>query len=127
MVILFDTSAWIEFFEGTDKSKAVEEIIKNVENYTSEITFAEIVNWCFKNQIEDKVVEYIGGIKKGSKILKLDEAIIISAGKLNFERKKIVKNWGMVDSLILATSLLYDLKILTKDSHFKGLENVEIL
>ena len=127
MVVLFDTSAWIEFFDGTDKSKLVEETIKTKEIFTSEITYAEIVTWCLRNKLEHKIRDYVEGIKKGSKILELNETIIISAGKLNYERKKVVKNWGMIDSLILSTALFYDLKILTKDSHFKGLENVEIL
>ena len=125
--MLLDTSAWIEFFQDTDKRGIVENILRTEENFTSEITFAEIVNWCLKNNIEHKIKDYIGGIKKGSKILYLNESILITAGKLNYERKKIVKNWGMVDSIVLATSLVYDLKILTKDNHFKGLENVEIL
>jgi len=125
--MLMDSSAWIEFFQGTDKSKVIENILKTEENFTSEITFAEIVNWCLRNNIEHKIREYIEGIKKGSKILELNESIIISAGELNFKRKKIVKNWGMIDSLILATALLYDLKILTNDSHFKDLGNVEML
>ncbi|MEK6984093.1 MAG: PIN domain-containing protein [Nanoarchaeota archaeon] len=125
--MLLDTSAWIEFFQDTDKRPIVQNILKNEENFTSEITFAEIINWCFNYKLENKAKEYINGIKKGSKILMLNEAVIIYAGKLNYERKKIVKNWGMVDSLILATSLLYDLKILTKDSHFKDVENAKIL
>src|SRR3989344_6549975 len=126
-MMLLDTSAWIELFQGTEKTLVVKNILEKEENFTSTITFAEVVNWCLKNSKEDKITEYIEGIKDGSTILDLNEAIIISAGKLNYERKKIVKNWGMVDSLILATSLFYDLKIITKDSHFKDLENVEIL
>ncbi|MBI2652134.1 PIN domain-containing protein [Candidatus Woesearchaeota archaeon] len=125
--MLLDTSAWIEFFQDTDKCPIVQNILKNKENFTSEITFAEIVNWCFKNNLEHKIKEYIEGIKNGSKILELNEVIIISAGRLNYERKKIVKNWGMIDSLILATSLVYGLEIITKDKHFKDLENVKIL
>jgi predicted nucleic acid-binding protein len=70
---------------------------------------------------------YINGIKNGSTILNLNEAIAIFAGKLNFERKKNVKNWGMIDSIILATAQIYNLKILTKDSGFRDLPNAEIL
>ncbi len=125
--MLLDTSAWIELFQESDKTAIVKNVLETEENFTSAITFAEIVNWCLKNNIDDKIIEYIGGIKKGSKILELDETIIISAGKINYDRKKIVKNWGMIDSFILATALLYNLKILTKDFHFKDLENVKML
>ena len=125
--MLLDTSAWIELFQGTDNTAIVKNILETGENFTSAITFAEIVYWCSRNGLDDKISSYLDGIKNGSTILSLSEAIAISAGKLNYERKKTVKNWGMIDSLILATSLIYDLKILTKDSHFKDLENAEIL
>ena len=125
--MLLDTSAWIELFQDTDKTAIVKNILETQENFTSSITFAEIVNWCLRNNKEDKITAYLEGIRNGSNILDLTEAIIISAGKLNYERKKIVKNWGMAYSLILATALVYDLKILTKDSHFKDLENADII
>ena len=127
MVMLLDTSAWIEFFQGTEKGKKVGNILRTEENFTSIVTFAEIVNWCLKNNIQDKIKEYIAGIKNGSTILELNEPIAIVAGKLNYERKKIVKNWGMMDSVILSTAQIYNLKVLTKDSQFKDLLSVEIL
>ena len=101
--MLLDTSAWIELFQETDKTAIVKNILKTEENFTSAITFAEIVYWCSRNGLDDKISLYLDGIRNGSTILDLNEAIIISAGKLNYERKKIVKNWGMVDSLILGT------------------------
>ena len=125
--MLFDSSAWIEFFEGANKSKEVEEVLKSEEIYTCIVTIAEVVNWCLKNNIENKISDYIEGIRNGSTILNLNGQIVIVAGKLNYERKKMIKNWGMVDSLILSTALFYNLKILTKDSQFKDLSNVKIL
>jgi predicted nucleic acid-binding protein len=125
--MLLDTSVWIEFFQGAEKSKRVEDILKTEENFTSIITFAEVVNWCLKNNIQDKIKDYIEGIKNGSTILGLNEPIVILAGKINYERKRIEKDWGMMDSIILATAQIYNLKVLTKDSQFKDLPNVEIL
>jgi predicted nucleic acid-binding protein len=125
--MLFDTSAWIEFFQGTNQGKKVRWSLKTEENFTSIITFAEVINWCLRNNLENKIDSYVNGIKKVSGVLDLDENIITLAGRLNFERKKMVRNWGMMDSFILATSLLFNLKILTKDLQFKDLKNVEIL
>ncbi len=125
--MLFDTSAWIEFFQGTEKGKKVQEFLKNEENFTSVVTFAEIINWCLRSKLESKTSPYTKAIKKGSEIIKLDETTIILAGRLNYERKMVVKNWGMIDSFILATSLLYDLEILTLDVQFEDLPNAVIL
>jgi predicted nucleic acid-binding protein len=57
----------------------------------------------------------------------LDQKICILAGKLSFQRKRLIKGWGMIDSLILATALVSNLKILTGEKHFKDLPNVEML
>ena len=125
--MLFDSSAWIEFFKETEKAKRVEEVLKSEENYTCIVTIAEVVNWCLKNDLENKIYEYAEGIINGSTILDLNMQIVTVAGKLNYERKKTVKNWGMIDSLILAASQIYNLKVLTKDSQFKDLLDVELL
>jgi predicted nucleic acid-binding protein len=123
--MLLDTSAWVEFFIKSEKGEIVKKYIKTGECQTSIATLAEISNWAMRENLNGK--ELTDFIILSSKLLHLNSEISFLAGKLNFKRKKIVKNWGMMDSLILATSLLYDLKILTKDLHFKDLENVEML
>jgi len=65
--------------------------------------------------------------QSSSDVLDLDEEIAILAGKINFENKKKIKNWGMLDSFIYSTARLYGLKTLTGDKHFKDLEEVEML
>ncbi len=127
MVMLFDSSAWIEFFSGTESSKRVEEVLKSEENYTCIVTIAEVANWCLKNNLENKILAYVQGIVNGSTILDLNIQIVTAAGRLNYERKKTIKNWGMMDSIILSTSLFYDLKILTKDPQFNDLSSIEML
>jgi len=125
--MLLDTYAWVEFFKGTNKGKEVKEILKKERCYTSIISIAELVEWCLKNNLETKIGEYIKNINKISIILNLDEEIVLLAGKINHERKKKIKGWGMIDSLISATSISYNLNILTGDIHFKDLSNAKIL
>ncbi|MEK6891820.1 MAG: PIN domain-containing protein [Nanoarchaeota archaeon] len=123
--MLLDTSAWVEFFIKSEKGELVKNILKTEKCCISIVTLAEIANWALReNQNGRECVKFIAS---SAKILDLSNEISFLGGELNFQRKKIVKNWGMVDSLILATALIYDLKILTKDNHFKDLENVEIL
>jgi len=40
------------------------------------------------------ITAYTEGVRKGSRILNLSEAIALAAGELNFDRNKTVKNWG---------------------------------
>mgnify|MGYP001063585790 CR=1 FL=1 len=125
--MLLDTYAWIEFFRGTDKGKKVREVLRAERCYTSIVSIAELVEWCLKNNLGARIGEYARGMARGSVVLGLDEQIAMIAGEINHERKKKMKGWGMVDSLILATAISYNLNILTGDSHFKDLSNVEIL
>ena len=127
MVILLDTSAWIEIFQDTDKGKVVEQIVRNNETFSSAATFTEIVHWCWRNGLERRIMDYLDVIKKCSKVLPVSEEICIAAGMLNFERKRIKQKWGMLDSIILATAQKYGLKIVTKDHDYEDLPDTEVL
>jgi len=120
-----DTCSWIEFFAGTQKGKEIEKILNEKACYTSLISLAEISNLFLKTKQDLSIA--LERIKHLSVILNLDQEICILAGIINFHRKKLIKNWGMIDSLILATAIVNNLKILTNDEHFKDLSNVEMI
>lgn len=123
--MLIDSYAWIEFFIGSDKGKKVGKILEDEKNFTSIVSVAEIVEWCLKN---GKDVEYFTNVMKNySVILNLNEHICKFSGRINFERKKKVGGWGMIDLFILATALMYDMQILTGDNHFSDIENAVML
>jgi len=122
---LLDTYAWVEFFKGTEKGAKVNEIIKSMQCFTSIISLAELSEWIERENLNRN--EIIGGVKKSSAIINLDEELIELAGKINFHKKKEIKGFGMIDAIILATSKIYGLKIVTGDQHFKSEENAIIL
>ena len=124
-MLLLDTSAWIEFFIKSNKGENVKHYLKTKSCYTSIISIAEISNWAIKQNLDGK--ELIKYVIELTQILNLTTKISLLAGELNFQRKKVKKNWGILDSFILATAQIYNLKILTKDSQFKNLPNLEML
>ncbi len=123
--MLLDTSAWTEFFIKSSEGEKVKESIKNQNCYTSMTSIAEISNWAAKQNKNTE--ELIGFVKSLTQMIELSDRISARSGELNFQRKKIERNWGMLDSFILSTAQIYNLKILTKDRHFKDLPNVELL
>jgi predicted nucleic acid-binding protein len=123
--MLLDTSAWIEFFIGSEKGKRVKEVLYTYNCYSSIVTLAEVTNWALKEDRDVKVL--VEAIKHLSNIIKLDDDISVLAGKLNFGRKKSNKKWGMLDSFILASGTIYGLKVLTKDNDFKDISDAEML
>ncbi len=123
--MLLDTYSWVEFLIKSKKGEKVKGLLERQRCFTSVVSFSEITEWVLKQRLNPK--EFVKIVSELSEVISLDFDIAVLAGKLNYERKKTVKDWGMIDSLILATSLVYDLKIVTGDKHFKDLSNVEIL
>ena len=99
--MLLDTSAWIEFFEGTNKGARVRDVLNQNKCYTSIVSLAEVTNWSLKEKRD--AMFFIDTIGKLSSVINMDNSIVVLAGGLNFERKKKNKKWGMLDSFILAT------------------------
>ncbi len=124
--MILDTSAWVEFIEGTEKGRVVRNILEREENFTSLATIAELAHWCLRSG-KDDMAATITEVKRISRILPLTETISTGAGKLNYERKKAGRKWGMMDSIIVATAQVYGLKVLTKDNGFRDLAEAEML
>ena len=124
--MILDTSAWVELIEGTERGRVARSILEREESFTSLATIAELAQWCLRSGRED-VAPTVEDVKRSSRILPLTETISIVAGKLNHERKKGGKKWGMIDSIILATAQVYGLRILTKDYAFRDLPDARIL
>jgi predicted nucleic acid-binding protein len=57
----------------------------------------------------------------------VDRQIALLAGELNHTLKKTVKDWGMMDSMILATARAGSAKVVTGDAHFTGLPDAIML
>lgn len=124
--MMIDSFAWVEYFMGTEKGKKVREIVESDEIlYTSPVILAEIYS---KSQRTDgRGEERVNFILKRCVVVELDEEIGIEAGKIHAEMKPKVKDFGMIDALILASAKKKGLKVLTGDKHFEHFENVVML
>ncbi|MFA4907505.1 MAG: PIN domain-containing protein [archaeon] len=123
--MLLDTCAWVEYLNASQKGKLVLEMLENEGAETSVASIAELADWALKNNRgPDEVIEQV---RKSSTILPLTEEISAAAGKLHFSIKKETPKWGMVDSIIYATALHNNLKVITGDSHFRGKPNAVMI
>jgi predicted nucleic acid-binding protein len=123
--MIIDSHAWIEYLIGSENGAKVKEALLKNKCFTCIVSISEIAEWCLKNNKDIK--NRIELVKTQSNILYVDEATAILAAKLNFERKKKIVGWGLIDSFILATALMYGLTILTGDKHFSDIENAVML
>jgi|SRR3989344_3794536 len=124
--MLLDTSAWIEYFQATEKGRIIKLSLENNEQaYTCSLTIAEISVWCFKNNKE--VSEFVQLITNLSTVLEINEDVLIESGKIYNELRKKNSKIGLIDCIIYASARFHGLLLLTKDNDFKNLEGVKFL
>lgn len=115
--MLLDTYAWIELIKGTKQGEIVKAILKQKPCFTSQISIAELVSWCEKNSLDSK--KYLSFVKSQSKIIPITNDLLELAGKIHYHKRITVKDFGLIDAIILATSKQFDFQVLTGDKHFE--------
>jgi predicted nucleic acid-binding protein len=121
-VFVIDSFAWVEYFIGSEFGKTAKQYIESGNSVTPSIVIAELSSKYHREKIDFK--DRLNFIKMKSGVSVLNEEIAVLAGKVNSERKVKVKNWGIVDSIILATANLLNARVVTGDEHFKDIERV---
>jgi PIN domain nuclease of toxin-antitoxin system len=125
MKYVIDSYAWIEYFMGTKSGEKVKPIIEDLEEkITSTICLAEVYAKTLKVEGEEPAEKQKKFIKERSALAPLDETIAIKAAKIDVDMKKKVEGWGLADSIVYATGLMKEAKIVTGDAHFRNLKNV---
>ncbi|MEK6895080.1 MAG: PIN domain-containing protein [Nanoarchaeota archaeon] len=116
MKYIVDSSAWIEYLEGSKLGEKIREIIiSENEIYVLNLIIAEVVSKV-KRKNSDAELAY-KTIITNSKIIELTPKIAKEAGLFHSEERKKIRNFGLVDSLILVAAKLINAKIVTKDEH----------
>ena len=123
---VIDSYAWIEYFRGTPSGRVVRPYAEGEKAATSTLTLAELkekyLREKWKSFEEDS--EFVAS---RTLITPVDRKIALLAGELNHHRKRSVEDWGMADSIILATARTESAKVVTGDRHFKGLPDAIII
>jgi len=116
---IVDTSGWLEYFADSPQARHFAAAVEDTEHL---LVPAVIVYEVFKKVAlafdENRALQAISQLKQG-RVVNVDEAIAIYAGKLSLEKKL-----PMADALIYATAVLHDATVYTQDAHFEGLAQV---
>jgi len=126
--ILIDTYTWIEIFRNSPRGRqALECIEKNSPLAVSVLTLYEL-QYRFNDLYgEEKTGSFIATILTHAEVIPVDMQIAVAAGTIRTGQKKKGNGMGAVDCMILATARIHNLKVLTGDMHFKGLEGTIVL
>lgn len=126
--ILIDTYTWIEIFRNSPWGRqALECIEQNSPLAVSVLTLYEL-QYRFNDLYgEEKTGSFIATILTHAEVIPVDMQIAVAAGTIRTGQKKKGNGMGAVDCMILATARIHNLKVLTGDMHFKGLEETILI
>lgn len=123
---LLDSYAWIEYFDGSTAGKKVKELIEENECYTSSLSVAEVTIALLKRGKNPS--EGYSMMCSLSKELSVTNEVSFLAGKLYIEKRKKLKDIGIVDVIVMVQAREAGLTIITGDrDHFSQEKNVIII
>jgi len=123
--LLVDTSAWIEYLDGSDKGKRVRDHLARAVPLVTGMIAAEL----FSNFIrKEKPLEIaVNALRNGSTLVPIDlETAHQAAHIYNHQRKKKPK-FGIIDAHIVAAAKINGAKILTCNTDFLGLPEAIVI
>ena len=129
---VIDAYAWIEYFRASEQGKAARSYLEGENSETPTIVVAELSKKLTKEVLagfetregRQKKLEFI---RASTQIVELDFDIAKLAGEIDIEMKRVVKNWGMSDSVILASAKSTKAKVVTGDYHFRDLKDEVVM
>jgi len=125
---LIDSSAWIDYFLANPDGEKVKELIEDRASacFTSALSVAEVTIKLKKIDLDYDAAS--SAIKSISTILSIDETTAFDAALLYVEKRKKMKDIGIVDVILMVQSMDGGLTIVTRDrGHFSQEKNVIII
>ncbi len=123
MLLLFDSWAWVEYLTKGTKGARVKELFDNPSNIilTTKINLYEVYAKVLREEGIQKAEKCLDLLVSSSRIAEFDIEIIKHAAQLKVKRK-----FGLADSIILATAIKNNARLITGDPDFKDVNEVEV-
>lgn len=119
MKFIIDSYAWIEYLDGSSLGEKVKKIIEgNNELFSLNLTILEVISRTKRKKMDfESAYQLIISI---SKIAEITPELAKKAGIIHAEIREKIKDFGLVDSLLIILARKLNAKILTGDEHFRG-------
>ena len=126
-MLFFDTSAWVEYFIGSQKGSKINSILESERGkiVTPIIVLIELSCKSYKENADFDVQQSF--IKQNSIIMNLKEELVASIGKTYAEIRRKNKKISLSDAIIIAMASEQKARIITCDSDFRAADNVNII
>jgi predicted nucleic acid-binding protein len=122
---VLETSAWIEYFDGTKLGERCKDIIEQGDISTSIITLVELFDRLIRKCYE--VDAHINFVLSRARIIPISRTIGKQAAICKNEMTKEHPQFGSADGIHLPGAIHKEVMLITKDNDFAGLKNVMLL
>lgn len=121
-MVLVDSSGWIEFFTDGPLAAEYSKYLKDISKVVvPTIVIYEVYKKIKKEKTEEEALLAVSLINRTS-VIPLSESIALLAADLSLKHLL-----PMADAIVYATALEENCKVVTSDTHFKGLDRVVLI
>jgi len=126
MKYLIDSSAWIEYLEGSEKGEKINKILKeDNEILTLPINIGEVISYISRKRGDSNLAYSL--IIKNSKQINITPRISKEAGLLHAKIKDDNPSFSLADAFMIISAKSSSAILLTKDNHFKSFKEAIII
>lgn len=125
--ILLDTSAWVEYFNGSDKGRKVRETLVSAGSFalTTGMVAAELASKFLRDgKPADEIITALRAI---SVLVAFDYDVANKTAGIYVRQRKSKPKFGIVDAHIVAAAMLNGAKIITCDTDFSGIPEAVVV
>lgn len=116
MAIVFDSSCWLEVFDGGARAALFEKQAASIDSMVVPvITIYEVFKYLSRKLNAESATRAVTYMQRGL-VVDMDSALILDAAS---------NGLPLADSLIYATAQLHHAELWTQDAHFEGLVGVK--
>jgi len=124
MIYIVDSHTWIEYFIGSKQGMGLRRLLEDENNkfITMECVIGELKSYCLRTDFN--FIQSYKSIKRNSIILPVLANHWIEAAEIRHEIREKIKDFGFIDSILLAKQNELSCMIVSGDRHFKGMKKV---
>jgi toxin FitB len=121
-MVIVDSSGWIEFFTDGPLSSEYAKYLKDIKTLvTPTIILYEVYKKIKRERTEEDAL-LAAGLMNRTSVIPLHESIALLAADLSLKY-----SLPMADAIVYATAVEENCRVVTSDTHFKGLDNVVLI
>jgi|SRR3989344_9233665 len=123
VIYIIDTYGWIKYLIGTEQGQVLRKLFqKNNKFITMECCLSELKSYCLRKGIDFSII--YKSVKKNSVILPVLITNWLDASDIKHKMRENIKDFGLIDSILISKQNELQSHIISGDRHFKGLKNV---